>query len=173
MKSRSLITVFVFSILLTQFTCGCNTPKGEDPRNNPDVLASLEEAGKLIEKLSIAEIDILPRGFKGYELYSWPKEEKWMFTLITGTNRTKTVKELTTVEDYISETGWVNIHCSSVDDIQTALSKLPAGELVVWCGELHIGETEGVDFKLPPEQIVGDIKTHCEALGLDLVVGVG
>ncbi|MFA5451414.1 MAG: hypothetical protein WC231_05450, partial [Dehalococcoidales bacterium] len=103
MKSRSLITVFVFSILLTQFTCGCNTPKGEDPRNNPDVLASLEEAGKLIEKLSIAEIDILPRGFKGYELYSWPKEEKWMFTLITGTNRTKTVKELTTVEDYISE----------------------------------------------------------------------
>jgi len=43
---------------------------GEDPRNNPEVMRSLEQAGKLITKLSIAAVDELPDSTKGYELYS-------------------------------------------------------------------------------------------------------
>jgi hypothetical protein len=43
---------------------------GEDPRNNPEVMSALDEAGKLINKLSISEIDELPHSAKGYELYS-------------------------------------------------------------------------------------------------------
>src|SRR4030042_5412589 len=33
---------------------------GEDPRNNPEVMRSLEQAGKLINKLSISAVDELP-----------------------------------------------------------------------------------------------------------------
>lgn len=44
---------------------------GKDPRNNPAVMKSLEQAGILINKLSITATDKLPHSMKGYELYSW------------------------------------------------------------------------------------------------------
>jgi hypothetical protein len=78
---------------------------GEDPRSNPLVIESLEQAGKLINKLSITSVEKLPRSFKGYELYSWEEEGQWHFTLITGTNRIKTIEEITSKGDFISETG--------------------------------------------------------------------
>jgi hypothetical protein len=43
---------------------------GEDLRNGPEILKSLEQAGKLIIKLSITDIDKLPHSMTGYELYS-------------------------------------------------------------------------------------------------------
>ena len=80
---------------------------GEDPRNNQIVMKSLDQAGKLINKLSITSLENLPHSLKGYELYSWEEEGQWYFTLITGTNRTKTLEEITSKEDFISESGWV------------------------------------------------------------------
>jgi hypothetical protein len=44
---------------------------GEDPRNSAEILKSLEQAGKLITRLSITAVDELPNSMKGYELYSW------------------------------------------------------------------------------------------------------
>jgi len=44
---------------------------GEDPRSNPVVIESMEQAGKLINKLSITSIEKLPRSFKGYEPVSY------------------------------------------------------------------------------------------------------
>jgi hypothetical protein len=44
--------------------------KGEDPRNSPEVLRSLESAGKLVAALSIATVKELPYSMKGYALYS-------------------------------------------------------------------------------------------------------
>jgi len=35
----------------------------------------------------------LPSSMKGYELYSWQEEGQWHFTLVTGTNRNKTLSE--------------------------------------------------------------------------------
>lgn len=143
---------------------------GEDPRNNPTILQSLEQSGKLINKLSIMEIEKLPRSFKGYELYSWLEGGQWHFTLITGTNRTKTMEEITFGEDYISETGWVNVHVVGVDVIKEVLSRLPQNESVFWCGELHIGQAADTDLRLPPEQIVDTIKDYAKQCSLDFVV---
>jgi len=56
---------------------------GEDPRNNTDVMKSLEQSGKLITRLSIETVDQLPHSMKGYELYSWLEDGRWHFTLIT------------------------------------------------------------------------------------------
>jgi hypothetical protein len=147
---------------------------GEDPRNNTKVMKSLEQAGKLIKKLSISDINELPHSFKGYELYSWPEDRQWHFTLITGTNRTKTTEEITSKEDYVSETGWVKIHVVGTDAIKNVLSRLPQGESVFWCDELHIGQASetNIDLQLPPEQITDAIKEHAERCGLDFVITV-
>jgi len=146
--------------------------EGEDPRNNPTVLHSLEQAGKLINKLSITSMDKLPRSFKGYELYSWEEESQWHFALITGTDRTKTIEEITSNEDFISETGWVKIHVVGADAIKDVLSRLPDGESVFWCDELHIGQSTETDLQLPPEQIADAIEEYAKQCGLDFVVTV-
>ena len=143
---------------------------GEDPRNNTEVLQSLEQSGKLINKLSISSVEKLPRSFKGYELYSWEEGSQWHFTLITSTDRTKAMEEITSKEDYISEIGWVKIHVVSADAIKDALSRLPEGESVLWCDELHIGQTTGTDFQLPPVQITDAIEEHAKQRGLDFTV---
>jgi len=145
---------------------------GEDPRSNPVVIESLEQAGKLINKLSITSIEKLPRSFKGYELYSWEEDGQWHFTLITGTNRIKTIEEITSKGDFISETGWVKIQVVGADAIKDVLSRLPEGESVFWCDELHIGQSTETDLQLPPEQIADAIEEYAKQCGLDFVVTV-
>jgi len=145
---------------------------GEDPRSNPVVIESLEQAGKLINKLSITSIEKLPRSFKGYELYSWEEEGQWHFTLITGTNRIKTIEEITSKGDFISETGWVKIQVVGADTIKYVLSRLLEGESVFWCDELHIGQSTETDLQLPPEQIADTIEEFAKQCGLDFVVTV-
>jgi hypothetical protein len=143
---------------------------GEDPRNNTRVVESLEKAGKLITKLSLAAVDRLPHSMKGYELYSWEENGQWHYTIITGTNRVKTMEEITSEEDFVSEIGWVNIHVVGVDAIKDVLSRLPKGESVFWCDELHIGESTGpINLRLPPKQIVDAINEYAEQRGLEFV----
>jgi len=146
---------------------------GEDPRNSRKVLESLEKDGKLITKLTLTAVDKLPHSMKGYELYSWDEGDQWHFTLITGTNRIKTIEEITSDEDFISEIGWVNIHVVGVGAIKDVLIKLPQGESVFWCGELHIGQTmEQINLQLPPELIVDVIREQADSCGLDFVIAV-
>jgi hypothetical protein len=145
----------------------------EDPRNNRKVLESLEKDCKLITKLSLTLVDKLPHSMKGYELYSWEDIDQWHFTIITGTNRVKTVEEITSEEDFISETGWVNIHVVGVEAVKDVLIKLPQGESVFWCDELHIGQTmEHTDLRLPPKSMLDVILEHANSSGIELVITV-
>ena len=105
---------------------------GEDPRNSPEILKSIEQADKLISKLSITAVNQLPHSLKGYELYSWLEDGQWHFTLITGTDRNKTLEEITSKEDFISEAGWVKVNAVGVEAIEAALSKLPRDEFTLW-----------------------------------------
>jgi hypothetical protein len=143
---------------------------GEDPRNNVKVLESLENADKLITKLSLTAVDKLPRSMKGYELYSWEDNGQWHYTLITGTNRVKTMEEITSGEDFISEIGWVNVHVVGVDAVKDVLSRLPRGESVFWCGELHLGDTMGsIKLELPPKLVVDAISEYAKQCALGFV----
>ena len=146
---------------------------GEDPRNNVEVMKSLEQAGKLINKLSITAVDRLPHSMKGYELYSWSEDGQWHFTLITGTNRNKTLEETTSKEDFISEAGWVKVHVVGVDAVKNVLSKLPQDAFIIWLAEMR-EQTEPADIKiqLPPEQITDAIKEHAERCGLDFTITI-
>lgn len=147
---------------------------GEDPRNNAEVIESLDNAGKLINRFSINEIEQLPHSMKGYELYSWQADNQWHFTLITGTNRTKTLEEIVSENSYIPETGPVKIHVVGATALEEILKKIPQGEFVIWCDELHIGQItdDDIDFRLPPEQITDEIKEYAGQCGLDFTIAV-
>ena len=54
----------------------------EDPRNNAEAMESLEQAGKLINMPSATTVDKLSHSMKGYELYSWPADSQWHFTVL-------------------------------------------------------------------------------------------
>ena len=114
----------------------------------------------------------LPRSMKGYELYSWSEDSLWHFTLITGTNRNKTLKEIISNEDFISEAGWVQIHVIGVDAIKTVLSKLPQNEHVFWLAGMRSEQTSqgNVNIALPEGPTIDTIKEHAELCGLDFMV---
>ncbi len=128
--------------------------------------------GVLVSSIGATSIEKLGHSMKGYELYSWSEDSQWHFTLITGTNRLKTIEEITSEGDIISETGWVRIQAVGADAIKDVLSRLPEGESVFWCDELHIEQSTETDLQLPPEQIADAIEEYARQCGLDFVVTV-
>jgi hypothetical protein len=136
------------------------------------VISIVLVSGVLVSSVSAAPIEELQHSSKGYELYSWSEDSQWHFTLITGTNRLKTIEEITSEGDSISETGWVKIQVVGVDAIKHVLSRLPDGESVFWCNELHVGQSTETDLQLPPEQIAGAVEEYAEQCGLDFVITV-
>ena len=128
--------------------------------------------GVLVSSIGATSVENLPHSSKGYELYSWSEDSQWHFTLITGTNRLKTIEEITSEGDSISESGWVKIHVVGTDATKDVLSRLPQGESVFWCDELHIEQSAETDLQLPPEQMVDAIEEHAEQCGLDFAVTV-
>jgi len=143
---------------------------GEDPRNKPEIIGALKKAGKLITALTISGVNTLPSSMKGYELYSWQENDGWHFTLITGTNRNKTLEEIISGDYFISETGWVNIHCQGEEAIKTALGKVPPGEWVSWRYGAFV--SNGSMLTLPPQDIIEKIKAYAVGRGLDFNVPV-
>jgi hypothetical protein len=141
--------------------------EGDDPRNHPDILASLERAGKLI--MVPPALGLLPRSMKGYELYSWEQDGEWHFTLITGTNRNKTVEEVTSTTPSGSVDGLVHIHVVGQEAIKDVLSRVPPSEFVIWLAELREESPQpGPIIRLPPDPIVVDIREHAVRSGLTL-----
>jgi hypothetical protein len=139
----------------------------------PIIIGIVLVVGILVSSICItSEIEKLPRSFKGYELYSWEKEGQWHFTLITGTNRIKTIEEITSKGDFISETGWVKIQVVGADAIRAVLSKLPQGEEIVWLDSTRSEQAPpgNIEFMFPPEQIIDSVKEHAEECGLNLQV---
>jgi hypothetical protein len=109
---------------------------------------------------------------KGYELYSWSEDDQWHFTLVTGTNRNKTLEEIISREDVISDTGWVRVQVTGVNAIKSVLSELHQGEDIVWLAGPRLEQTPPGDiaFMFPPEHIVDSVKEHTEQVGLNLLV---
>lgn len=114
----------------------------------------------------------LPRSMKGYELYSWLLDSGWHFTLITGTNRNKTLEEITSPGNTVTEDDWVKIHVIGVEAIKDVLSRVPEGEFVSWNEGEFVLPTEKsvVKLVLPPVDIVNEIKDYAEKRGLDFMV---
>lgn len=78
----------------------------------------------------------LPMSMKGYELYSWriDKEDLWMFTLVTGTNRVKTWEDISSPDSTMTDEAWVKITIRGKDALKSVIDRLPAGETLLWQG---------------------------------------
>jgi hypothetical protein len=81
----------------------------------------------------VSEPFSLPHSMKGYEVYSWSVEdaEARRYTVITGTNRTKTWDEISTPESTISGDGWVKITVEGDAALQSVLERIPEGDEVI------------------------------------------
>ena len=143
--------------------------RGDDPRNAPEVLSALERAGKLKSTSPAASQAALPHTMKGYELYSWQEGDLWHFTLITGTNRNKSAEEVFSHRTVVSQDGWVHIHAVGVDEIESALSRLPPGENVFWLSGLR-AEDGSTDIMFPPRSVIDAVAGHAKGCDLNLHV---
>jgi len=115
---------------------------------------------------------LLPKSMKGYELYSWQEEGQWHFTLITGTNRNKTLEEITTGESVEREDGWVDIHVVGVEAVKQLLARVPEGEFVIWNTGIAVNPDDPAAWVLvfPPRDMVSEVEAYAVTLGLDFMV---
>jgi hypothetical protein len=145
---------------------------GDDPRNNPEILKSLKQAGKLVIKPPQTAVDKLPNSMKGYELYSWLEKNQWHFTLVTGTNRNKTLDEIISNTNIITQDGWVHVHVVGVDEIKSVLSRLPPSEEILWLSKLRSEQKqqEGIIIQLPEGPTLDIVIEHSEQCGLNLLI---
>lgn len=116
-------------------------------------------------------------GGKGLELYSWFAGDEWHFTLITGTNRLKTYREITAEGNTWGDNspGWVKITVTGVDALKELLARVRRGEYVFW-GTRVGGTIEGDQgtLALPDGETIHDIEEYCKQLGIKLaVIGSG
>jgi len=146
----------------------------EDPRSNPEIIKSLEKAGKLsIMPLAPWQGKKFGHSMKGWELYSWQEGNDWHFTLMYGTNRNKYLDEIISIVNSEQHN-----HVTGVEAIKSVLGKLPEGEFVTWFGSFSPVTIEPagknpyhtVSFELPSSNIVEEITGYAIQHGLDFYV---
>ena len=150
MSLMKKITLAVILLALVIIGCGQAEPGSDN-------------AG-IIEKKAFPtpDWDLLPATFpdsmKGYELFSWETGSGWNFTLITGTNRNKTVEEITTAENRV-EDGFVKVTVSGSEQLIKLLSRLPEGEDLLWRENYPEGNApdNAPRFTYPPEDIIQQV----------------
>jgi len=113
--------------------------------------------------LVTADAQVPQQSMKGYELYSWKVKGKWHYSLLVGTNRTKTYEEI------ISR----NAERIGSKALEAELKKVARGEDVFWMGDAPVGAkrsatSKGFDLKHPSRKRIARIKAICERLGLRL-----
>jgi hypothetical protein len=132
-----------------------------------------QAAEDVLKTFSVA----LPHSMKGYELYSWYEEteDTWYYTLVTGTNRLKTIEEFRAREYYVHPGGWLSITVRDDGALKTALRRLPEGEQVTWIGAEWLKQV-GADkemvetMRLPDPATVAEIEALCRELGVNMHV---
>lgn len=108
---------------------------------------------------------------KGMELYSWKQfgtkpaqKEDWRFTLLPGTNRNKTLSEITDPKETIV----------GIDNLKKRLSSLPSGETVVWtdADALVKGSISPASVSIPkypvPKEMEKELIGYASGLGIEL-----
>jgi hypothetical protein len=142
--------------------------RGDDPRGDDRIMNSLREAGKLIEVPATAEK--IPTPFKGWELYSFERDEEWHYTLIFGTNRTKWLDEIVFEENATDEDGIYRR--IGTGEIISLLSRLENAAGVFWRPGVGIepASDSDVSFALPPDDFIDAVMHYADEFGLDLYI---
>jgi hypothetical protein len=111
----------------------------------------VEVNGEMVGQIEVfAPLD--EPSMKGYELYAWQSEGNWWFSLLLGTNRAKTVEEVTDPDFTLQ----------GVDALTKLLSTFPEGEFI---SMLPIPGS--VIIAVPPQEMLNEIGALCESRGLE------
>lgn len=89
---------------------------------------------------------------KGYELYSWQDGGTWYFSLMTGTNREKTLDEIKAPSETLR----------GIDELREALEQIAAGQYITWLSR----ET----LAWPPDDLVSQVEQICGDQDLELAI---
>ena len=126
-------------------------------KENTDSLDSSEFVSVKLDTIT------LNPSMKGWELYSWPVNAKWKYSLLVGTNAVKTLTQVT--NNPISVIG--------EDSLKLVINKLPKGEEIIWIGQLWLESawrSNFGDIKLPPRIIQLEIKEYCDSKDIKLTI---
>lgn len=119
------------------------------------------EPEDLVITLMISEDDGETPSFahlmKGWELYSWPHENDWKYSILPGTNRVKSYNEV------IAN----NTTVVGKEALKLLLDKFPKKEYISWIGQLQ--DDEG-NLSLPDQSTIDEIKNYASQKELDLNV---
>jgi hypothetical protein len=115
------------------------------------------ETGAPITPKTVADIDtLLPqpgeKSMKGFELYSWQESGKWVFAVLVGTNREKTLKEIQSLQARLQ----------GLVELKKVLASIPAGEYMTWLSRDSLA--------FPPDNIIAQVQELCAQQGLELSV---
>ena len=154
MNIKSALQTSIFIVVVSLIMSACNNPSVST--STPSEIVTTP----------------LPHSMKGYELYSWSENNQWHFTLITGTNRLKSLEEITSNENTVTPNGWVKISAQGVDSIKNVLIGLPQHEYVFWVSQqwLNQAQVQADQIALPPQEIIDAVQEYCKQLGLELLV---
>lgn len=92
----------------------------------------------------------LAESMKGYELYSWKEGNRWVFSLLVGTNRKKALDEIKSKETILPDVG----------ALISMLEKVPSGQYITWSSR----ET----LAFPPDNVIKQVEQICNDKGLIL-----
>ena len=120
---------------------------------------------------AINKIDTLTvtPSLKGWELYSWPDGNNWRFSLMVGTNRLKTLDEVTSLESSAVHL----ITVTGTDTLKAVLLRFPENESILWIGQTWLEHSWGANYgtlQLPGDATVEDISAFCSQHKLVLTV---
>jgi hypothetical protein len=117
----------------------------------------------------------LPHSPKGYELYSWYEadEGNWTYTLVTGTNRLKTLEEVRTRTNVVRPDGWARITAEGEGPLKAELRRLPEGEQITWIGPKWLKQASADAalvgaIGLPDRATIAELEGFCRELGVNL-----
>jgi hypothetical protein len=97
------------------------------------------------------------RAFKGMELYSWQEQDSWRYSLLEGTNRSKSIDEITAA----------SVTIPGNHELETRLSQLAPGETVVWT---RPQAGDNADFAYPDLETLQQLVEFCQSRGVALVI---
>lgn len=122
-------------------------------------------AAAIVLSICIAAFGQAPKPeMKGYELYSWKENGKWHYLLLPGTNRTKSLEEIT-------KNNAVKIGDTALKEM---FKQLAEGEQVFWMSDGPKGASvpagESSSMTLPSRKRIESLIAYCNKLGIRLTL---
>lgn len=148
--SRLNLVFICLAAAISFFLCSCSENTIQEQDNSSFNLDSIS----------------FQHSMKGWELYSWQTDNEWNYSILVGTNRSKTQDEV--LKNKIIVTG--------KEALKLLLTKFPEKEEIFWVGKGWAGinwDYSILKLSLPDNQIINEIKAHCILKKLILNINYG